>query len=349
MTVSYQGLEIDLLNLGNADSILVTCWSNGLATRVLIDGGNSSDSQQVLAFLRRRGIAYLDHIVCSHPHDDHAAGLIGILNSNQINFGEAWLHLPRNHANFSALQWALSNTSAAKVRRIIQESLETQSKLESAIRNRNKVPREPFVGESIGFLTVCGPTRSFYEEQLAQFADVGKLAELEESLSSYQGRINREEFLQGQGAWGQIHLTTEGIGLGEAPTEPENESSTILCTVYDGKKLLLTADAGVEALIRAKDSYDLANLTWMQIPHHGSRRNINEELIAYFRPGVAYVSAEGNNKHPRRMVVNAFKSVGTRVFSTHYPGPQGGDLWYRIGVVPVRPNYGQAVALYDGS
>ncbi|MBV8277468.1 MAG: MBL fold metallo-hydrolase, partial [Verrucomicrobia bacterium] len=109
--MNYDGLEIDLLNLGDADSILVTRWFNGIPTRILIDGGNSSDGQKVLGFLRARGISYLNHIVCSHPHDDHAAGLIGIVNSNLIDFGQAWLHLQRNHSNFFALQQALSNTT----------------------------------------------------------------------------------------------------------------------------------------------------------------------------------------------------------------------------------------------
>jgi hypothetical protein len=84
----------------------------------------------------------------------------------------------------------------------------------------------------------------------------------------------------------------------------------------------------------------------MQIPHHGSRRNINEKVINYFKPRLAYVSAAGNNKHPRKKVVNAFKNEGTHVFSTHYPA-QGEHLWYYIGTVPARPEYGNATALYD--
>jgi hypothetical protein len=126
------------------------------------------------------------------------------------------------------LRQALSNTSAAKVRRILEESLETQSKLQSAIMRRNKILREPFAGQSIGFLTVCSPTINFYEEQLAQFADLGKLDELEEALSSYQNRIDREEYLEHYGVFRRTYLPTEDIGLGEAPTEPENETSTIL-------------------------------------------------------------------------------------------------------------------------
>lgn len=43
--MSNDGLEIDLLNLGDADSILVTNWFNDNPTRILIDGGNSSHTR----------------------------------------------------------------------------------------------------------------------------------------------------------------------------------------------------------------------------------------------------------------------------------------------------------------
>ena len=77
--MSYDGIEVDMLNLGNADSILVTQWSAGVASRILIDGGNTSNAEKVLSFLSSRGIKYLNHIVCSHPHDDHAGGLLGVV------------------------------------------------------------------------------------------------------------------------------------------------------------------------------------------------------------------------------------------------------------------------------
>jgi beta-lactamase superfamily II metal-dependent hydrolase len=350
--MNYEGLEIDMLNLGDADSILVTRWTNSEPTRILIDGGNRSDGEKVLDFLRGLGVKYLDHIVCSHPHDDHAAGLIEIINSNKIDFGHAWMHLPSLHCNFAALQSAISVTSTNNVKRILKDSLQTNVDLEIAIRVRYKPISEPFQGNQIGFLTVCGPTISFYEQQLAQFSDLEKLHELEDALTAYEHRTYREENQQlGLGSFLGLsqptYLAAEDIGLGEAPTEPENETSTILGFVQDSKTCLLTADAGTEALNEVRKVYALQDLWWMQIPHHGSRRNVNEDLINYFKPTTAYVSAAGNTKHPRRKVVNAFKDVGTSVYSTHYQGSEGGNLWYRIGDVPPRSNYGDAVSLYN--
>ncbi len=75
----------------------------------------------------------------------------------------------------------------------------------------------------------------------------------------------------------------------------------------------------------------------MQIPHHGSRRNIATKLIEHFRPTTAFVSADGSDKHPNAAVVHTFKNVGTEVFSTHYPVDN--DLWIGVGNIPARPNY----------
>jgi beta-lactamase superfamily II metal-dependent hydrolase len=110
-----------MLNLGHADSILVTHWSAGLPTRVLIGGGEAPHYEQILEFLKGRGITYLNYIVCSHPHDDHAAGLVGIVNG--IEFSQAWMLIPSHHINLSVLRPTLFRSEARTVREIVFEFL----------------------------------------------------------------------------------------------------------------------------------------------------------------------------------------------------------------------------------
>lgn len=346
--MSYNGLEIDVISLGDADSILVTRWSGTIPTVVLVDGGNSSDGQKVLQFLRNRGVKYIHHIVCSHPHEDHAAGLIDVVNN--IPFGQAWMHLPDQHANLYNLRATLSASAVLKVRKMVEASLDIHSKLHQAILSKYRIVSEPFTGQSIGFLYVCGPSQQFYEQQLAQFEDIDKVRGIEQSLLDYERQLQREEYLTGLNtAWGRFNLQREQHGLGEAPTEPENETSTILTADFNGSRILLTADAGVQALTQAANAYQLKDIYYMQIPHHGSRRNVNPSLISLFRPKFAFVSAAGNDKHPRRMVVNAFKDIGASVYSTHYPNEEGVNLHFALGNVPPRPDYGPAVPLYEAT
>lgn len=193
----------------------------------------------------------------------------------------------------------------------------------------------------IGFLHVCGPNQKFYEQLLTDFTDIEKLSKMEESMTQYQNRVLLEDIYENS-----PQMVTSGTELGEAPTEPENNSSTVLWTKYDTNQLLFTADAGIEALMEVKKKYyGIGNLRWMQIPHHGSRRNINEELINFFKPKTAFVSADGSKKHPRRAVVNAFNAIGSKVYSTHYPSPA--NKWFSLGVVPPRPDYSAAIPLYE--
>lgn len=338
----YNGLEIDMLNLRDADSILVTKWVDNSATRILIDGGYKKDAPTVQAFLNSMQVKHIDHLVCSHIHDDHAAGLVELVNSRGFGIGQAWLHIPSNHVDRSEMAYVLNEAGndGVKFARVIQASLQTRDNLHDALNKRGITIQEPFAGEEVGFMTVCGPSREFYKEKLQEFSNYDKLIEKQASLQEQQNIIDIIDAL---------HASDDSdSGLLESPLrDPENEVSTILGTKYKDNVYLLTSDAGVQGLTKAKDAYELANLRFMQIPHHGSRRNVTQELIDHFAPLTAFVSAVGNKKHPRRAVVNAFKKArqGARVFSTHYPTP--GNIWHHSGNVPDRPGYSSLIPLYE--
>lgn len=74
------GFEISFFDVGQADSALVCCDGHYM----LIDGGNSGSSSFLYSYLEQHGITYLDYIVCSHAHSDHAGGLAGALNYAQV-------------------------------------------------------------------------------------------------------------------------------------------------------------------------------------------------------------------------------------------------------------------------
>jgi len=95
---------------------------------------------------------------------------------------------------------------AQRVTKILIESLETQLNLAKATGARG-IPFdvEPFAGQRIGPLFVCGPTKEFYEALLLEFADLDKLASYESELD----RMERE---------GQIEDILEGAGVEEPET-----------------------------------------------------------------------------------------------------------------------------------
>lgn len=337
----FNGLEIDLLSIGDADCILITSWCGWQPTRVLVDGGLKSDYGTVRAFLGARNINYIDHLVSTHPHEDHIAGLVELVLDPSIKIGRAWVHMPRFHVDMGLVNRALTKTAALRETRRIRESLRMSQDLLFSLGKRGICVEEPFAGRQIGFLTVCGPTQDYYEELLSFFGNADQIEEIERSTVLQETTDTQMS---------QLTLLSVLAGMSDSlsdnpQTSPENDSSVILCAVFNGHKYLFTADAGAQALTRASNIYDLKNCNWMQIPHHGSRRNITPALIEHFRPKFAYISACGDNKHPRRAVVNALKKAGSQVFSTHYPSGQ--NLCHLHGSVPPRTDYGAAFPLWE--
>ena len=75
--------RVTVLDVGQGDAILIEGASGG---RVLIDGG--PDADRLRALLDARIPAWdrrLDVVILTHPHEDHAAGLVGLLGRYRID------------------------------------------------------------------------------------------------------------------------------------------------------------------------------------------------------------------------------------------------------------------------
>lgn len=321
-----------MLCVGNADCLLVTKWYGARATRVLIDGGYGKDADKVKAFLSGRGVSYIHHLVCTHPDSDHAGGLVRLVEDDDLSFGKAWVHRPGDHVDLGELDRTLSKVATKKRAEMVKKSLRTAQNLLAALDARGIPVEEPFEGKQVGFLEICGPSEAYYEELVGRFTDPNGV--LLDSMAHIAAAIEAST----------VAKSSAPAGLEENPTgTAENDSSVILSTVQEGGTYLFTADAGAEALERAKWWHPLEGVRWMQIPHHGGRSSITEDLIEHFSPSGAFVSAAGSEKHPSPAVVNAFKQAGTRVCGTHHP--YSGDLRVTSGNVPTRPGYVPAEAL----
>ncbi len=103
-------LTVTFLAIGQGDAALVE-WPDGRAW--LVNGGPASE--QLLRYLRRRGISHLDVAVLSHPHPDHLGGLVPILESLPIE--ELWVPRPPRADELDYRRaWGLAFERGARIR-----------------------------------------------------------------------------------------------------------------------------------------------------------------------------------------------------------------------------------------
>lgn len=324
------GYEIDFLPVGDGSTsgdAIALRYGNLFGPRdeqrvMIIDGGFADDGEALIEHVDTHyQTDRVDVVVCTHPDRDHVGGLRVVLQ--ELNVAEFWMHLPWNHSVDMAVAKARTGFRSTHLAKRIEAALQGAVGLEEIAHQRGIPIREPFAGTSTedGAFYVLGPTLDYYERLLAEFPDIpekvpasGLFAKATQALSNLVPETSLIETL---------------TDLGETPAQ--NNSSVIGLLRSEQHVALLTADAGMPALERAATGLEGAgfqpgSLTFIQVPHHGSRRNVGPTILDRLlgpkgvtsSVGTAFVSAapDGAPKHPAKKVTNAFRRRGYPVNAT---------------------------------
>jgi hypothetical protein len=129
-----------------------------------------------------------------------------------------------------------------------------------------------------------------------------------------------------------------GLGsekFSDEDTSVENEMSVVQYAFLNGHKIVLTGDAGRQAMTEAADYAPVAGLvlpgvTRFQAPHHGGRRNLSTELLdRWLGPRLSQMlphgselftamisAAKEDTDHPRKAVRRALLHRGGLIGTT---------------------------------
>lgn len=106
----------------------------------------------------------------------------------------------------------------------------------------------------------------------------------------------------------------------------ENDNSSVIYLNYNNYKFLFMGDAGVEKEKDILEKYNLKNIDFLKVGHHGSRTSSNKEFINEINPKYSIISVGKNNRygHPNKEVLNNLSD------SKIYRTDQDGSIMFKI-------------------
>lgn len=357
--MSNFGYEIDFLPVGNGSSGDAIAVRYGIAPNykiMVVDGGTKESGITLVNHIQKYyKTNRVDYVVNTHPDKDHASGLTEVLENLEV--GELWIHRPWRYIKNIVQYVDNSQTPFLRDKRTTIESIKRRFEEEyyryarelEKIAEQKDIPKEPYKGAQIGDFYVLSPNKEWHLFNLIPNSNKTQEIATEDSKSVWDSMkkilFNIKEKL------GAETLRDNGV------TSRENESSVILYANFERYRyggILLTGDAGNEALQNAYDyacerEVDIShNLQFIQIPHHGSRRNVSPIILNQIIGEIgekdsitAFVSAGKNDeKHPRRVVTNAFIRRGCKVVATqgstkhHYRNMPEREGWTTAESIP---------------
>ncbi|HCA9543515.1 TPA: MBL fold metallo-hydrolase [Klebsiella pneumoniae] len=346
------GYEVDFLAVGEKKSGDAICirWGNLHGARheqkvVVIDAGYASTGAQIIEHLENYyHTNIIDLLISTHPDGDHVGGLSHVIENAEVK--EFWIHKPWEHNENLAAEFSDGRITDASIARRMQENLQKAYDAVKLAEKKEIEIHEPFQGKTWdnATLVVVGPTQAYYETLIPDFARMPKKAEevsgTEALKATYDYLVEKaKKLVEYVADW----FSDEGIDDKDT-TSAQNNSSVILKLEIDGKTLVFTGDAGVTALEMAADHIDNTSLSFIQIPHHGSRRNVGPQVLNKLVGNIvregeqrgisAFIScAPDSDKHPHQAVINAFTRRGAKVITTegstktHYKDAPNREGW----------------------
>jgi len=323
--------EVDFLPVGdgNGDAICVRYGNDDTGYWLhVIDGGFTDTSETMIRHIEEHyGKHYrISHMVLSHADNDHACGLIGVLKRFEIT-GAIWMNRPWRWAQF--VLPAYPGYSMDRLVREMREKHPYLVEIERIAAARNIQINDVFQGVDIGPFKVLAPERVRYVRSIPNFE---KTPEAKRPFVSAAKTILGEaiEAVARKFAAEDWHIETLSSDP-DPPTPDSNESCVVQLGQFEGgSRVLLTADVGPIGLNEAAEYAAslglLAPPDLVQVPHHGSRKNVTPAVLNRWlgpikprgtKTGTAIVSVgKTQDDYPRGQVQNAFERRGYPVHAT---------------------------------
>ena len=106
----------------------------------------------------------------------------------------------------------------------------------------------------------------------------------------------------------------------------ENDNSSVIYAKLDNRKFLFMGDAGIKREKDILEKYNIEDINFLKVGHHGSKTSSSEEFINEINPKYSIISVGKNNRygHPNDSVLDNLED------SKIYRTDQDGSIMFRI-------------------
>jgi beta-lactamase superfamily II metal-dependent hydrolase len=334
-------IEIDFLGVETSksgDAITTRYSVNGVQKIHVVDGGYVDTGDQIIAHLKAHyGTTRVDNVVLTHPDQDHANGLRKVLE--ECSVGVLWMNRPWLYAE-ELIDRFETYKSVEALKNKLRSVYSATAALEEIAIEKGIPIFSPLQGSNIGEFVVLAPTKERYLDLVVASEKTPEAAResVVEAAMEGIGRMFKAASSFVRALWGDEYFPADG-------TSSENEMSVVQYIKVNERNVVLTGDAGREALAEAADYAPFVglqlpgNIWTFQVPHHGGRHNVDTEILDRWlgdrmsslptNPSWNAIcsSAEADQDHPRKSVVRAMLHRGA-----HFAATEGRTLSAASGI-----------------
>lgn len=100
----------------------------------------------------------------------------------------------------------------------------------------------------------------------------------------------------------------------------ENDNSNVIYFDINTYKFLFMGDAGIKKESEVLEKYNLKNIDFLKVGHHGSNTSSSEKFLNIIKPKYSIISVGKNNRygHPKNEVLNNLKN--SKIYRTDLEG-----------------------------
>ena len=100
----------------------------------------------------------------------------------------------------------------------------------------------------------------------------------------------------------------------------ENDNSNVIYFNYNNYKFLFMGDSGIKKKMDIIDKYNLSNIDFLKVGHHGSNTSSSKNFIDSINPKYSLISVGKNNRygHPNKEVLNVLED--SKIYRTDEDG-----------------------------